>query len=71
MHSSSSMKNLLPPLAGRAIGTGTVSVLCFVRGDNLVSLEDQALIDIDLGLTSVLIELASMLHCNVVPFHLL
>lgn len=54
MHSSSSMKNLLPPLAGRAIGTGTVSVLCFVRGDNLVSLEDQALIDFDLGLTQCL-----------------
>ena len=26
------MKSLLPPLAGRAIGTGTVSVLCFARG---------------------------------------
>lgn len=31
-HSSSSMRSLLPPLAGRATGTGTVSVLCFARG---------------------------------------
>lgn len=32
-HSSSSMRSLLPPLAGRAIGTGTVSVFCFTRGE--------------------------------------
>ena len=39
--SSSSTRSLLPPLAGRAIGTGTVSVLCFARGDNLACFQEQ------------------------------
>lgn len=41
--SSSSMRSLQPPLAGRATGTGTVSVLCFARGSILpVWTEQQA-----------------------------
>ena len=40
--SSSSMRSRLPPLTGRAIGTGTVSVMCFARGDILSCLEWQA-----------------------------
>ena len=40
-NSSSSTRSLLPPLAGRAIGTGTVSVLCFARGDNVACFQEQ------------------------------
>jgi len=37
------MRSLQPPLAGRATGTGTVSVLCFARGSILpVWTEQQA-----------------------------
>lgn len=36
------MRSLQPPLAGRATGTGTVSVLCFARGEYPACLEQQA-----------------------------
>ena len=35
-NSSSNMRSLLPPLAGSAIGTGTVSVLCIARGGSVI-----------------------------------
>lgn len=36
------MRSLQPPLAGHATGTGTVSVLCFARGEYPACLEQQA-----------------------------